>query len=399
RSGKLKSPKMGMLSMYSEVMRKGSLPDIQFVPVSITYDRVLEQKSYLSEMEGAPKPKEKTTDLLKLTRYLKGRYGKIYVNFDNPISWQEVAREIQEGAWDEKKPKIVETLASHICHAINKQVVVIPQALAASALLITSRRGAEDHKTESVFKELLHYLQWKQIKLSDTLAKSPDGAYKEAIHQFASTGLIKKHMGLDETFYEIPPEKRLELDFFKNVSIHYFVSLSLWCNLLLSRKSETFLVKNLVDAFAFFQRIFYYEFRFSTRRALEEHLDKLCCYLQERKAVEYHDGEMRLLREGRPLLKDFSMLIRNFIEAYYIAWKTYLLRPIYPDNAKELTKAMLTHGKHQLMLGEIQYPEAVSQATFENAIQAFQALGLFASESETAKKLQRELSTLLDLGL
>ena len=89
------------------------------------------------------------------------------------------------------------------------------------------------------------------------------------------------------------------------------------------------------------------------------------------------------------------MLIRNFIEAYYIAWKTYLLRPIYPDDAKALTKAMLTHGKHQLMLGEIQYPEAVSQATFENAIQAFKSLGLFASESDTAKKLQRELSKLL----
>lgn len=389
RSGKLKSPKLGMLAMYSEAMQKGVVPDIQFVPVSITYDRVLEQKSYISEMEGKPKEKEKTTDLLKLTRYLKGRYGKIYVNFDDPISWQEAAHETPEN--------VVETLANRICHSINRRVVVIPQSLAASALLMTPKAGMAVDKTETIFKELLNYLQWKQVTLADTLIKSPEGAYQEALNQFESAGLIKKHLGLDETFFEIAANKRLELDFFKNISIHYFVSLSLWCNLLLSRKQETFLLQNLVDEFTFFQRIFYYEFRFSTRRALEEHLDKLCCYLQERKTVEYHNGEIRLLKEGRPLLHDFAKLIRNFVEAYYIAWKTYLLRPIYPDDTKALTKAMLIHGKHQLMLGGIEYPEAVSQATFENTIQAFKALGLFASESDMAAKLQKELYKLLNL--
>ncbi len=396
RTGKLKSPKLGMLAMYSQAMHEGTTKDIRFVPVSITYDRVLEQKSYLEEVEGKPKPKEKTRDLLKLTKYLKGRYGKIYVHFDDPISWQEISGEIEEENWEKKKPKIVETLASRICHSINKQVVVIPQALAASALLRSPKRGVSLDTAEVFFKELLHYLQWKQVKLSDTLHKNPEGAYFEAVHQFETSGLIKKHLGLEETFYEIPIDKRLELDFFKNSSIHYFVSLSLWCHLLLSGKSETFFVKNLVEAFSFFQKIFHYEFRFSTRRALEEHLDKLCCYLQERKAVEYHAGEMHLLKEGRPLLRDFAALIQNYIEAYFVAWKTYLLRPIYPDDTKGLTKAMLTHGKHQLMLGEILYPEAVSQATFENAIQAFQTLGLFTSDSEMAKNLEKELSNLLD---
>ena len=28
-------------------------------------------------------------------------------------------------------------------------------------------------------------------------------------------------------------------------------------------------------------------------------------------------------KEGKPILKNFSILVRNFIEAYHVVWKTY----------------------------------------------------------------------------
>ncbi|MBI4125389.1 MAG: glycerol-3-phosphate acyltransferase, partial [Deltaproteobacteria bacterium] len=119
RTGKLRSPKLGMLSMYSEAVHEGAAGDIFFMPVSITYDKVLEEKSYIEEMGGKPKQKEKFTDILRLTRFLKGRYGKIYVNFDEAISWQEAAAQAEALEWEKKKPQIVQGLANQICHAIN----------------------------------------------------------------------------------------------------------------------------------------------------------------------------------------------------------------------------------------------------------------------------------------
>lgn len=396
RTGKLRSPKLGMLSMYSEAMHEGAAKDIQFVPVSITYDRVLEQKSYAEEMEGKPKPQEKTRDLLKLRKFLKGRYGNIYVNFDEPISWQATATEISETPWEKKKPKVVELLSRRICHAINRQMVVVPQALAATALLASPKKGFEVETVRKFYLELLNYLKWKQVKLSSSLQHQPEAAFTEAIHQFEMAGLIKMHQGLDQTFFEIPPEKRLEIDFFKNTSIHYFVSLALWSNHLLTRKGHRFESQQLADGYAYFQQLFHYEFRFSTRLPLNQHLDKLCCYLQEKKLIEYNGTTIEILKEGKETLQKFSRLTRHFVEGYWVAWKTYLLRPIYPNDEKALLKAMLSHGKHQWMLGSIQYPEAISQSIFENAIQAFQGLNLFAQESHLTKKMEEALEKLLN---
>lgn len=395
RSGKLRAPRLGMLSMYSEAMQEGAAKDIQFLPVSITYDRVLEQKGYAEEMEGKPKPKEKTRDLWKLRKFFKGRYGNIYVNFDEPLSWQALANEAGEAQWEEKKPKVVELLSTRICHAINRQVVVIPQALAAASLLASPKKGVSMDGARKFYLELLGYLKWKQILLAPTLTHQAEEAFNNAVRQFEQSGLIQTHQGLEETFFEIPPEKRLEIDFFKNTAIHYLVSLSLWSNHLLTRKGHRFETIHLAESYAFFQRLFHHEFRFSTRLTLPQHLDKLCCYLQEKKLIEVSGTTVEILKEGRELLQKFSRLTRNFTEGYWVALKTYLLRPIYPNDEKSLVKAMMAHGKHQWMLGSIQHREAVSQSIFENAIQTFQALKLFA-DPPGAKKVQEALEKLLE---
>lgn len=48
----------GMLSAALEPYFKAHIPDIMVVPVSISYDRVLEEKLYAYELLGVPKPKE-----------------------------------------------------------------------------------------------------------------------------------------------------------------------------------------------------------------------------------------------------------------------------------------------------------------------------------------------------
>ena len=47
-----------MLTASLEPYFKAHMPDIMILPVSISYDRVLEEKLYAYELLGVPKPKE-----------------------------------------------------------------------------------------------------------------------------------------------------------------------------------------------------------------------------------------------------------------------------------------------------------------------------------------------------
>lgn len=51
---------LGLISMILRGFFLGEVPDILFVPINITYDRVLEEELFAYELLGVPKPKEST---------------------------------------------------------------------------------------------------------------------------------------------------------------------------------------------------------------------------------------------------------------------------------------------------------------------------------------------------
>ncbi|KAM0731773.1 Dihydroxyacetone phosphate acyltransferase [Formica fusca] len=61
RSQKSTMPKYGLLSIILESLLQGDVPDIHFIPMSISYERPPEELLFIYEMLGVPKPKENTT--------------------------------------------------------------------------------------------------------------------------------------------------------------------------------------------------------------------------------------------------------------------------------------------------------------------------------------------------
>lgn len=51
----------GLLGCVSEIWLRGRLPDLAIIPISISYDRTLEEKLYAYELLGIPKPPESTS--------------------------------------------------------------------------------------------------------------------------------------------------------------------------------------------------------------------------------------------------------------------------------------------------------------------------------------------------
>uniref|UniRef100_UPI00358F3690 dihydroxyacetone phosphate acyltransferase n=1 Tax=Myxine glutinosa TaxID=7769 RepID=UPI00358F3690 len=86
RSNKSLSPKLGLLSIVMEPLLRAQVFDALLVPVSISYERILEENLYARELVGVPKPKESTSGLLKAHRILQNDYGSVFVYFHPPMS-------------------------------------------------------------------------------------------------------------------------------------------------------------------------------------------------------------------------------------------------------------------------------------------------------------------------
>lgn len=60
RTMKALQPKIGLLSMSLEPLFMGQVIDITIIPISISYERPLEEQLFAYELLGVPKPKEST---------------------------------------------------------------------------------------------------------------------------------------------------------------------------------------------------------------------------------------------------------------------------------------------------------------------------------------------------
>lgn len=54
-------PVPGLLNIVMDPFLKGEVFDVSLVPVSISYERILEEALYARELLGVPKPKESTS--------------------------------------------------------------------------------------------------------------------------------------------------------------------------------------------------------------------------------------------------------------------------------------------------------------------------------------------------
>src|SRR3990170_5652112 len=89
RSGKLREPKYGMLSYVADSWRRGSCEDVVLIPTSIAYDQIQDVGAHAAEQRGEAKEKESFSWMVKVIRSLRRRYGRIHLNFGDPVHLSE----------------------------------------------------------------------------------------------------------------------------------------------------------------------------------------------------------------------------------------------------------------------------------------------------------------------
>ncbi len=161
RTGRLLSPKTGMMGMVVDSALRQSTRKVALVPIYVSYDKVWELGSYFKELRGGSKKKESAAGLLKAGKLLTKSYGKVHINFGKPLPLQEYAEKHQPNwreelqASPDKAPTEFRPFVQRVVLAnhrrINSAAVAHPVALTAVALLASPQRAvARDDLVEQV---------------------------------------------------------------------------------------------------------------------------------------------------------------------------------------------------------------------------------------------------------
>lgn len=129
RTAKSLLPKLGLLQVALELYFTGRIPDITIVPISISYDRTLEEILYSYELLGVPKPKESTKGLFKARKILQENFGNVYVHFGDPVSLRNFCNGKIDRSAHNLQPRFLSSLTNEeqmLCldfanHIIKKQ--------------------------------------------------------------------------------------------------------------------------------------------------------------------------------------------------------------------------------------------------------------------------------------
>jgi len=366
RSGKLILPKTGFLSILLQAYEEGFSNDLVFVPASISYDRILEEKSYLKELGGEKKESESFKQVFTARRVLKRKHGKIYIRFGQPISFKEYL--VQNNIDANNAPNL---LGLDLTKSINKITLVTPLSLIASAILNKHRRNFQLHELRATSNIFLSFLKEKNISIATTLKK-----YEETIDETLSILINRKVIScLEEAdgsgrLYYVNEEKRKELEYYKNSIIHFFISHSFVAVSLLIGTEERMSDQDILSDYTFLKNLFKNEFIFDDEITIDEEIKTVLSYFIEASYVVRRDGSKgyRLTRLGYEELPIWAAFSKTFIESYWVAARSYVQMENESRKKSDLLKRMNQLGMRYYKIGFIDHVESVSQINFENAM-------------------------------
>ncbi len=172
RTGRLLTPRSGMLAMTLRSFLRESRRPVLFQPVYFGYEKLMEGNSYIGELSGKVKEKESLLGLFRAFGVLRQRYGKVTINFGEPINLAVLLDEVAPSWRDsienpDSKPEwlgaAVDTLADRIQSNINRAVDVNPINLLALALLAMPKHAMAEADLLAqleLYKDLLSALPY-----------------------------------------------------------------------------------------------------------------------------------------------------------------------------------------------------------------------------------------------
>lgn len=397
RTGKMILPKLGLLSTILTAYREGACEDLFFVPIYIGYDRVLEESAYLSELEGGKKEDENLLQIIKARKFLKKRYGKIYIRFSEPVSFRELLAQmdIQIAALTTKDQNaLCRNLGHRVINAINQVTVVTPHGIVASAILNNQRkRFSFEHLSEQIETYMTH-LSVQRVALAETLVIDQAGAIEKVLETYVQRKFIEQiSLGpVDDTqdiVYTINESKRPNLEYYKNNCISFFIPGAFTALAILERDAFQFTSGELYPSYSFLQDFFKDEFAYDVDRVIEFFIRKnIKAFIDDAILMPHPTlpDTYNLTSIGFRKLRLFAIFLKTYFESYWVVINHFKQTPQNGIGTRERIKKIESLGNRMYKKEEIDHKEALSEVNYKNAVKFFNSRGITGKESQ--KKIE-----------
>ena len=387
RTGKLLRPKFGLLSMLLQAYKEKVTEDLLFVPVFIGYDRVIEENAYLNELGGGQKNTENVRGILGAGKFLKKKYGCIYVHFQEPFSLKTYLAENKFDlihAEPEQAQTICRGLGFKILNAIDNTAVMTPHAVVAAAILNTVKKRFSYDQLMSIIEIYLSHLNFQNSQLTDTLIVDSVHAIDSAINYYLNRKCIDKIEDTTETSpekvqYKINTSRRPVMEYYKNNGIIFFITSAYTGLAILEKDAFQFSIQELLANYTFLKDFFKNEFAYDIEKSAEFFLRKNIKSFIDQAILTPHPSlpdTFNITSAGFRKLHLFANFLKTYLESYWIVLNFFMRYPADFTDSKNRLKKIQSIGNRLYKRKEIERPESLSKVSYTNAVDFFISRGL-----------------------
>ncbi|GHA99756.1 glycerol-3-phosphate 1-O-acyltransferase PlsB [Modicisalibacter luteus] len=226
RSGRMLTPRPGMLAMTLRSYLRGTHRELAFVPVYIGYEKVLESSSYLKELQGSVKKEESPFDLVRVLGQLRQPFGQVSVNVGEPLrlgefldgcipSWRQAENDTRP-PW---LTRAVPALGRELSRRINAAASLNAVNLVALVLLATPHRAIE---AELLKEQMVMLTDLQRLHPGGVHLSLPGGTPDEWLTAAHTLGFIERRdQALGELILANSQQATL-LTWYRNNVLHLF---------------------------------------------------------------------------------------------------------------------------------------------------------------------------------
>jgi len=217
RTGKLLKPKYGLFQMLLEAHSQLKEKPLLFVPVSLAHEHIPEEKAHARELGGGNKVPEKGTQLFKLFKLFNKRLGTIHIHFGEPIVVDGYKGDLKEAT---------QNLAFENFKAVGRGMPITPSSLLGLVMLDEPSGALTWKQIEERALDVIEYCRALNIPMTPSLSLDDfQDSLRSALDMFIGNKKIEvlKRERLNQVYYVIKGERRVEVLFHKNMILHHFL--------------------------------------------------------------------------------------------------------------------------------------------------------------------------------
>jgi glycerol-3-phosphate O-acyltransferase len=224
RTGKLRAPRLGVLSYVMDAFEENPEHEVHVVPTSIIYDQQHEVSAISAEETGGSKKGESFSWLYNFARDQSRRLGRAYVRFGEPLSLREAVALTRDEEGVPRPRLAVPKVAIEVCNRINAVTPITPAAVITFCLLDNGDRAITLDEGRSILDPLMDYIRARRLPVIEALDLARPGVVRETLDRLVSEGVVSMYDGGEDDVYWVELPKQHEAAFYRNTMVHFFVA-------------------------------------------------------------------------------------------------------------------------------------------------------------------------------